>query len=107
MLTLHCRSVRVTAAYRQTNPLSAEVAQKLLKVIIFMLLIGVIASLGSGLVFLFKDTDKPESRRTLHALGIRVVLAAALLGTVFYGIYTGQLEMGVNAPWHGQTQRSD
>ena len=74
-----------------------------LKVIIFILLIGVIASLGSGLFFLFKDSGRPESRRTLHALGVRVTLAAALVGTIFYGLYTGQLRLGTNAPWHGQT----
>ena len=73
-----------------------------LKVIIIILLIGVVASLMSGLVFLFKDSEKPESRRTLHALGVRVSLAAALLGTIFYGLYTGQLRMGTNAPWHSQ-----
>lgn len=72
-----------------------------LKVIIVILLIGVVASLMSGLVFLFKDSDKPESRRTLHALGVRVVLAAALLGTIFYGLYTGQLRLGTHAPWYG------
>lgn len=75
----------------------------LLKTIIIILLIGVVASLASGLVFLFKDSDRPESRRTLHALGVRVTLAAALVATIFYGLYTGQLRMGTNAPWHGQT----
>ncbi|MGE0625078.1 MAG: twin transmembrane helix small protein [Pseudomonadales bacterium] len=74
-----------------------------LKVIIVVLLIGVVASLMSGLFFLFKDSDKPDSRRTLHALGVRITLAAALLGTIFYGLYTGQLRMGTNAPWHGAT----
>lgn len=78
-----------------------------LKVIILILLIGVIASLMSGLVFLFKDSEKPESRRTLHALGVRVCLAAALLGTLFYGLYTGQLRMGTNAPWHGQQHATE
>jgi hypothetical protein len=107
MLTPHSRSVTVIAAYQQTNPFPVKVAQQLLKAIIFVLLIGVIASLGSGLIFLFKDTDKSESRRTLHALGVRIVLAVALLGTIFYGIYSGQLTMGANAPWHGQTQQSD
>jgi len=72
----------------------------LLKVIIFVLLIGVIVSLFSGLFFLFKDAEKRDSRRTLHALGVRVTLAAALLATVFYGFYTGQLRLGTNAPWH-------
>ncbi len=75
-----------------------------LKIIIVILLVGVIASLLSGLVFLFRDSDRPESRRTLHALGVRITLAAALLATIFYGFYTGQLSMGSNAPWHGHQQ---
>lgn len=73
-----------------------------LKIIIIILLIGVVASLMSGLVFLFKDSEKPESRRTLHALGVRITLAVALVGTIFYGLYTGELRMGTNAPWHSQ-----
>jgi len=77
-----------------------------LKVIILVLLIGVIASLMSGLFFLFKDSNKPESRRTLHALGVRITLAAALLSTIFYGLYTGQLRLGTNAPWHSATYTS-
>lgn len=72
----------------------------MLKVIIVILLIGVIVSLFSGLFFLFKDVERTDSRRTLHALGIRITLAAALLATVFYGFYTGQLRLGTNAPWH-------
>jgi hypothetical protein len=76
----------------------------LLKVVIVVLLIGVVASLFSGLVFLFKDSERPDSRRTLYALGVRITLAAALLLTVFYGLYTGQLRMGSNAPWHDRTR---
>jgi Protein of unknown function (DUF2909) len=76
----------------------------LLKVIIVVLLIGVILSLFSGLVFLFKDSERQDSKRTLYALGIRITLAAALLLTVFYGLYTGQLRMGANAPWHERTR---
>ena len=72
----------------------------ILKTIIIFLLIGVIASLMSGLFFLFKDSEDPKSRRLLHALGVRITLAALLLSTVFYGFYTGQLRMGTNAPWH-------
>lgn len=78
----------------------------LLKVVIFVLLVGVVLSLFSGLVFLFRDSDRQDSKRTLYALGVRVVLAAALLITVFYGLYTGQLRMGTNAPWH-QEMRDD
>lgn len=72
----------------------------LLKSIIIILLIGVVASLMSGLFFLFKDSEDPKSRRLLHALGVRVTLAVLLLSTVFYGFYSGQLRMGTNAPWH-------
>lgn len=72
----------------------------LLKVIIIVLLVGVIASLFSGLVFLFKDSDRSDSKRTLYALGIRISLAAMLLATIFYGFYTGELRLGTNAPWH-------
>ncbi len=75
----------------------------LLKSIIVLLLIGVVASLMSGLFFLFKDSEDPKSRRLLHALGVRVTLATLLLGTIFYGFYTGQLRMGTNAPWHDRT----
>lgn len=71
-----------------------------LKIVIVVLLAGVVLSLFSGLVFLFKDSDRQDSRRTLYALGVRITLAAALLLTVFYGFYTGQLRMGTNAPWH-------
>jgi DUF2909 family protein len=72
----------------------------LLKVLIVVLLIGVIISLFSGLVFLFKDTDRTDSKRTLYALGVRVTLATALVLTISYGLFTGQLRMGTNAPWH-------
>jgi Protein of unknown function (DUF2909) len=73
---------------------------EVLKVVIVVLLLGVVVSLFSGLVFLFKDSDRSDSRRTLYALGIRISLAAALLSAVLYGFYTGELRMGTNAPWH-------
>ena len=72
----------------------------MLKVIIIVLLAGVVISLFSGLVFLFKDTDRSDSKRTLYALGVRITLASLLLITIFYGFYTGELRLGTNAPWH-------
>ncbi len=72
----------------------------MLKILIVVLMIGVLISLFSGLVFLFQDTDRTDSKRTLYALGIRITLATALLGTVFYGLYSGDLRFGTNAPWH-------
>lgn len=77
----------------------------MLKTIIVLLLIGVVISLFSGLVFLFKDTGSSDSKRTLYALGVRITLAATLLLTIFYGFYTGQLRIGTNAPWHNTTQQ--
>ncbi|MEE8245559.1 MAG: DUF2909 domain-containing protein [Pseudomonadales bacterium] len=76
------------------------VATPLIKIVIVILLVGVLASLASGLVFLFKDSDLPGSKRTLHSLGVRITLAAALLATIFYGFMTGELKMGQSAPWH-------
>jgi hypothetical protein len=72
----------------------------LIKILIVVLFVGVIASLASGLTFLFKDADEPGSKRTLYALGIRITLATALMLSIFYGLYSGQLEFGINAPWH-------
>lgn len=72
----------------------------MLKIVIIALLVGVLVSLFGGLAFLFKDSERTDSRRTLYLLGIRITLAAALLLTIAYGVYTGQLRMGVNAPWH-------
>lgn len=68
----------------------------LLKFIIIILLIGLLISLGSGLVFLFKDIGTTK-KRTLHSLGVRITLATLLMGTVVYGFFSGQL--GVGAPW--------
>lgn len=78
----------------------ASAERTLLKIVIVVLLIGVIISLFSGLVFLFQDSDRQDSKRTLYAMGIRISLATALMATLFYGLYTGQLRMGTNAPWH-------
>ena len=72
----------------------------MLKVLIFVLLAAVVISLFSGLVFLFNDGDRHNAKRTLYILGIRITLAAALLLTIFYGFYSGELEFGKNAPWH-------
>ena len=65
--------------------------------IIIILFIGVVVSLFSSLTFLFKDTDVPESKRALYALGIRILLAASLL--VFIGIKIQSGEIKNTAPW--------
>ena len=69
----------------------------MLKVVIVVLLIAVIASLSTGFYFLVKDQGENSKKRLYYALGIRISLAALLMGTLIYGIGTGQL--GSQAPW--------
>lgn len=70
----------------------------MLKIAIVILFVAILISLGSGLVFLFQDQQRPGSFRTLYALGTRVILASSLLLLLFYGFASGQLKM--DAPWH-------
>lgn len=74
----------------------------MLKVIILILLAGIIISLFTGLTFLFKDTNQPDSKRTWYALGVRITLAVLLILTIVYGLWSGELRFGGNAPWHGE-----
>ena len=87
------RLAQAIAGFAASNFLGTAIM--LIKVIIVILLIGLLISLGSGLVFLFKDVG--TTRRTMQALGVRITLAAALMATTAYGFYSGQLEVG--APW--------
>ncbi|NNC55349.1 MAG: DUF2909 domain-containing protein [Pseudomonadales bacterium] len=74
----------------------------LIKAIILILLLGLIISLASGLVFLFKDLG--TTRRTMHSLGVRITLAVALMATITYGFWSGQL--GIGAPWDARKYAS-
>lgn len=67
-----------------------------LKFTVLILLIAMIASLFTGFFFLIKDRNDSRMRLVI-ALGIRISLATVLIGTLAYGIMTGQL--GSNAPW--------
>ena len=67
----------------------------MLKVIIIILLIALIISLFSGLIFFVKDQG--STRRTVHSLGVRLFFAVLLMGVVIYGLYTGKLSS--KAPW--------
>lgn len=71
-----------------------------LKLLIIIVFLGLLISLGSGLTFLFKDQDKPGSRRTWNSLSIRLALAVVLMVLIVYGVYTGQLRS--QAPWDHQ-----
>jgi hypothetical protein len=50
----------------------------LVKLIIILFLLGIVASLFSGLYFLLKDPSTADNRRTVRALTIRVALSIAL-----------------------------
>ncbi|MEQ3696384.1 MAG: DUF2909 domain-containing protein [Pseudomonadales bacterium] len=69
----------------------------MLKLLIAILFIAMVISLTSGFVFLMKDHASSNKKRLMWALGIRIALAAALIGTIAYGIWSGQLQVG--APW--------
>ena len=69
----------------------------MLKAAIVLLMLALLASLGSGFYFLMKDQGDKTKRRTLHSLGVRLVLAVGLAGLILYGVATGQL--GHRNPW--------
>ena len=69
----------------------------MLKTIIIILLVLVLMSLASSLVFLFVDRGNPEKKRILYGLGFRVSLGVILVLLIAYGLYTG--ELGNSAPW--------
>jgi hypothetical protein len=69
----------------------------LLKFLIVVLLLALLASLGSGFYFLMKDQGDKHKRRTFHSLGVRVTLAVTLMLLVLYGVASGTLRS--QAPW--------
>lgn len=68
-----------------------------IKPAIAILFVLLVISLVTGGAFLFKDQGAPDKRRTLWALGLRVSLAALLLGILTYGVLSGQIRS--QAPW--------
>ena len=60
---------------------------KLLVVIIFL---GIVASLGSGMLFLVKD--KGNSQRAVKALSVRIGISVALFGLLFMLWWAGVIE---------------
>jgi hypothetical protein len=69
----------------------------LLKIAIVVLMLALVASLGSGFYFLMVDQGDKSKRRTFHSLGVRLGLAVALAGLIVYGVASGQL--GHRNPW--------
>ncbi len=63
----------------------------LLKALIVILLIAILISLFSGLVFLVKDDSK--SKRVANSLAVRVSLAIILVVLIYIGVETGELKV--------------
>ena len=69
----------------------------MLKTMIILLMIALVASLASGLVFLMSDQGSTDKRRLFTSLGVRLGLGVCLLVVILYGVITGQL--GHKNPW--------
>ena len=69
----------------------------MLKAAIVLLMLALLASLGSGFYFLMKDQGNKNKRGTFRSLGVRLALAVCLATLIVYGVATGQL--GHRNPW--------
>ena len=58
-----------------------------MKLVIILILVAILASLGSGLWFLAKDDQ--GSTRVLTALKIRVLLSVILIAFMVFGYFQG------------------
>ena len=58
-----------------------------MKLAVILILLAIVASLGSGLFFLAKDDQ--GSTRVLTALKVRVALSAALIAFLVFGYFQG------------------
>ncbi len=77
----------------------------MLKAAIVLLMLALLASLGSGFYFLMKDQGNKNKRGTFRSLGIRLALAACLATLIVYGVASGQL--GHRNPWDAGPEASE
>ncbi len=61
-----------------------------MKIFIALAFLGILASLGSALVFLMRD--KGQTNRTVNALTLRVGLSIALLAFIWFSYWMGWIE---------------
>lgn len=66
-----------------------------LKLAILALLLAIVVSLFSGLLFLVKDNK--GSARVVSALSVRIGLTVAVMLLIAYGFWSGQFVW--NTPW--------
>lgn len=61
-----------------------------IKILIVVVLLAIVASLGSGLFFMLND--KGKSKRMVNSLTVRITLSVALFVLLFVGWYFGLLQ---------------
>ncbi|MGI9329401.1 MAG: twin transmembrane helix small protein [Gammaproteobacteria bacterium] len=61
-----------------------------MKFIVILLLLGIVASLGSGLFFLVKDDG--DNKRMVKALTVRIILSVALFVFLIFAWATGLIQ---------------
>jgi hypothetical protein len=61
-----------------------------MKIFIALAFLGILASLGSALLFLMRD--KGQTNRTVNALTLRVGLSIALLAFIWFSYWMGWIE---------------
>lgn len=83
-----CKRLKYNSCiYRKYNLMSAGL---LFKIIIFILLALILASLGSGLLFLVRDQGK--TRRVITSLTLRIILSISLFIMLIIGYATGLIK---------------
>ena len=65
---------------------------ELIRIAVIVLLIGIIGSLASALVYLFKDDN--DSRRTVRALTVRIGLSVSLFVLLLLAYALGFIQPG-------------
>ena len=65
---------------------------ELIRIVVVLLLLAIVGSLASALVYLFKD--QPDSRRTVRALTVRISLSVALFVLLLIAYALGLIEPG-------------
>ena len=77
-------------------------AAALFKAVVILLLVIILVSLATGMLFLVKD--KGSSERTVKSLTVRIALSVLLFALLIFGFATGLIEPhGIQSP---QTEKA-
>lgn len=63
---------------------------ELLRIVVPIILLGIVASLGSALFYLVRDDQ--DSKRTVRALTVRVALSVSLFALLLIAHYLGLIQ---------------